>query len=329
LRANLPGWIWLPPPLVSGNTVSQGAPASLWKFLGGNPSNPTNWQSNDLDVSPDVLLQDLNRDRFPEVVLTSQFEPGTGDAGGVRAYQVRSTLNATNELMSFELQEAAVPTNSLNPHRLAAARFAWNKASSILVAHNDTPGLVWVFNNGSETSSTAPVAIIGAASVDTDPDGTDGPNGIPVYTAFPNSLITYTLTVINNTPNPLTNAVIDSLLPAAVTAEDLGGGTIVASRTSNYVRWTETVPANTAITKQFTARVRATAIVGSKIQPKNNIKFGTTNVSSLMPLVTLDEPITFALLSVNSDTDPTRGHCALRGKHHLPRASHQSRCHVN
>lgn len=293
------------PPLVSGNTVSQGAPASLWKFLGGDPSNPTNWQSNALDVSPDVLLQDLNRDRFPEVVLTSQFEPGTGDAGGVRAYQVRSTLNATNELMSFELQEAAVPTNTLNPHRLAAARFAWNKASSILVAHNDTPGLVWVFNNGSETSSTAPVAIIGAASVDTDPDGTDGPNGIPVYTAFPNSLITYTLTVINNTPNPLTNAVIDSLLPAAVTAEDLGGGTIVASRTSNYVRWTETVPANTAITKQFTARVRATAIVGSKIQPKNNIKFGTTNVSSLMPLVTLDEPITFALLSVNSDTDPT------------------------
>ncbi|MBL9145957.1 MAG: VCBS repeat-containing protein [Verrucomicrobiaceae bacterium] len=292
------------PPLVSGNTVSQGAPASLWKFLGGDPSNPANWQTNDLDAPSDVLLQDLNRDRFPEVVLTSQFEPGTGDAGGVRAYQVKSTLNATNQLTSFDLQEVAVPTNSLNPHRLAAARWALNKASSIIVAHNDSPGLVWIFNTGSETSSTAPVAIIGATTVDTDPDGTDGPNGIPVYTAFPTSLITYTLTIINNTASPLTNAVIDSLLPPAVTPEDLGGGTVVASSTSNYVRWTETVPANTSLTKQFTARVKSTALVASIIQPKNNIKYGTTNVSSYMPKVTVDEPITFALLSANSTSDP-------------------------
>lgn len=290
------------PSLVSGSTVSQGAPASLWKFLGGDPSNPTNWQSNEPDVSSDAMLQDLNRDRFPEVVLTSQFEPGTGDAGGVKAYQVKSTLSATNQLVSFELQEAAVPTNSLNPHRLAAARFALNKGSSVIVANNDSPGLVWIFNTGSETSSTAPVAIIGATTVDTDPDGTDGPNGIPVYTAFPNSLITYTLTVINNTASPLTNAVIDSLLPPAVTPEDLGGGTVVPSSTSNFVRWTETVPANTSLTKQFTARVKATALVASIIQPKNNIKYGTTNVSSYMPKVTIDEPITFELLSVKSDS---------------------------
>lgn len=269
-------------------------------LLGSGPFSA----SEDIFAS-DAILQDLNRDRFPEVILTSQFQPGTGDIGGVRGYQVKSTLSATNQLTSFELQEVAVPTNSLNPHRLAAARFALNKASSVIVAHNDTPGLVWVFNAGSETSSTAPVAIIGATSVDNDPDGSDGPNGIPVYTAYPNSLITYTLTITNNTANTLTNAVIDSLLPPTVTAEDLGGGTVIASGTSNFVRWTETVPANTSLTKQFTARVKATALVGSIIQPKNNIKYGTTNVSSVMPKVTLDEPIMFELLSVKSDSDAT------------------------
>ena len=250
----------------------------------------------------DVILRDLNNDRFPEMVVTSQFEPGTTASGGIRAFQFTPSLDATNQLTTLDFDEVIVATNVTNPHRLAAARFSGNRTYDIVVANNDaTTPIAWIANISRE--STAPVAIIGAASTDTDPEGTDGPNGTKTYTVYPNGLIEFSLTIINNTVSPLTNAVFDSLLPPTVTAEDLDGGTLVPSSTSKFIRWTETIPANTAITKHFTARMVATAVVGSIILPKNSLKYGSTTIYSYMPKVTLDEPITFELLSVKSDSD--------------------------
>lgn len=250
----------------------------------------------------DLMLRDFNKDRFPEIVLTSQFEPGTTTAGGVRAIKITPYLDATNQLTSFDQEETIVSTNITNPHRLTAARFSGNTTYDIVVANNDTTPIGWIVNTS--RTSTAPVAIIGAAATDTDPEGTEIANGAQAYTVYPNGLIEYSLTIINNTVNPLTNAMFDSLLPPVVTAEMLDGGTIVPSSTSNYIRWTETIPANTAITKHFTARMKPTAAVGSIVYPKNSLKYGTTTIYSYMPKVTLDEPITFALLSANSETDP-------------------------
>lgn len=264
----------------------------------------------------DVILAELNGDRFPEIVLTSQFQADLlpeddplnhpekipSRDPGIRAIQILPQLNAQNWLSSFEYQTVLrIDSNTANPHRLAAARFSGNKSYDIVLANNDVSlPVTWISNVSRE--STAPVAIIGGASTDTDPDGTEGPNGTETYTVFPNGVIEFSLTIINNTAAPLTNAVFDSLLPPTVNPEDLDGGTVVASGTSKYLRWTETIPANTAITKHFTARMLATAVVGAIILPKNSLKYGTTTVYSYMPKVTLDEPITFELLSVKSDS---------------------------
>ena len=252
----------------------------------------------------DVMLRDLNNDRFPEIVLTSQFEPGTTASGGIRAVRLTPSLDATNQLTSFDLDETIVATNIPNPHRMVAARFSGNRTFDIVLANdNATTPLAWIVNTSRE--SNAPVAIIGAASTDSDPEGTEIANGALAYTVFPSGLIEYSLTIINNTANPLTNAVFDSLLPPSVNIEDPSDGAIVVSGTSKYLRWTETIPANTAITKHFTARLLATAAVGAIIYPKNSLKYGTTTIYSYMPKVTLDEPISFELLSVNSETDAT------------------------
>lgn len=261
----------------------------------------------------DVILRDLNNDRFPEIIVTSPFEPSKPaevsppkpalPPYGIHALRITPYLNASNQLTTFDIDDVVVNTNIPNPHRLTAARFSANKTYDIVLANNDaTTPLAWIANTS--RASTAPVAIIGAASTDSDPEGTDGPNGTTLYTVFPNGLIEYSLTIINNTTSPLTNAVFDSLLPPSVAAEELDGGTLVPLSTSKFIRWTETIPANTAITKHFTARVLPTAIVGSIFLPKNTLKYGTTTLYSYMPKVTLDEPITFALLGVNSQSDP-------------------------
>lgn len=267
------------------------------------PLNEGPFAASPMSFGSDVILRDLNNDRFPEIVLTSPFEPGTTAAGGIHALQLTPYLDVANQLTSFDFEDVIVATNIPNSHRLAAARFSANKTYDIVLANNDaTTPLAWISNISRE--STAPVAIIGGASTDTDPEGTDGPNGTSTYTVFPNGLIEYSLTIINNTASPLTNAVFDSLLAPSVTVEDNGGGAVVPSSTSKYVRWTETIPANTAITKHFTARVLPTAVVGSIYLPKNSLKYGATTIYSYMPKVTLDEPITFELLSVKSDSSP-------------------------
>lgn len=271
------------------------------------------------DFASDVIFAEINKDRFPEVVVTSQFvadllldddpvnhpELIPSRDPGIRAYQIVPHLDTQNHLTYYDFQTVLrVDSNTANPHRLTAARYRANKDYDIVLASNDgTTPIAWISNMSG--APTAPVSIIGAASTDSDPDGTEGPNGATVYTVYPNGLIEYSLTIINNTASPLTNAIFDSLLPAAVTLEDAGGGTPVPSGTSSYVRWTETIPAETAITKHFTARVKPAAAVGSIIYPKNSLKYGTATVYSYMPKVTLDEPITFALLSVNSDSDAT------------------------
>jgi uncharacterized repeat protein (TIGR01451 family) len=268
----------------------------------------------------DVLVRDLTGDRFPELVFTSHFTadllPDDDPIGhpelipsrdpGVRVVQLAPILANNNLLSHYDITKVErIDTNTANPHRLALPRYGANKVPDIAVASTDaTTSLPWIANVFRQ--STALVSIEGGGVTDTDPDGTDAANGGLAYTVYPNGLIEYSLTITNNTTNPLTNAIFDSLLPPSVNIEDHGGGTVVSSGTSKFLRWTENIPANTSINKHFTARMLPTAVVGTTIiQPNNTLKYGTSTLTSLMSKVTLDEPITFALLSVNSETDAT------------------------
>ncbi len=278
------------------------------------------FSASEEDFTSDVLVRDLTGDRFPELVFTSHFTadlvPDDDPIGhpelipsrdpGVRVLQLAPILTTNNLLNYYNITKVErIDTNTMNPHRLALPRYGANKVPDIAVASTDaTTSLPWIANVYRE--STALVSIEGGTATDTDQDGTEIANGQRTYTVYPNGLIEYTLTITNNTAVPLTNAIFDSLLPPTVAAEDLDGGSLIASGTSKLIRWTETIPANASINKHFTARLLPTAAVGTTIiQPKNTLKYGTTTLTSTMPKVTLDEPITFALLSMNSETDPT------------------------
>ena len=266
----------------------------------------------------DVIIRDLNGDRFPEVIMTSQFQAdliGTDDPDnhpelipargpGIRALQFFPHLNAQNHLTQLDYQAVARVqiASTTNPHRLAAAPFSGNKLPDIWVAcDNSTTPFGWV-GNSSGSGSTAALAVIGGASTENDPDGSDGPNGSVTYFAYPGSYIDYQLTYINNTTSTLTNATLDCILPKYVTVETLDGGALITASTKQTMRWTLTIAAGETGTKNFRVRAQTNAKVGV-LRPQNILKAGTKTASSYMPNIAVDEPISFDLVSVQTDTD--------------------------
>lgn len=245
----------------------------------------------------DAMLLDMNGDRFPELVFTSQYEPvatGGTNPGGVRVFKLVPQLNNKNLLQSFDLTQVLFPTNVLNPQRVAAARFGGNAKRDIALSNNSNPNLQWIF--GSYTPSTKTLDIIPSVATAADPEGTAGDNGVRSYFEYPGGKIDYTLTCVNNTAAALTGATMESLVPASlqiIPGESDSGHTLVTSGTSKIIRWTENIPAGSSVVKRFRAQVLSTTKVATAITPTNTFKGGGKTATSTMPKVTIAEPLVF------------------------------------
>lgn len=239
-----------------------------------------------------VILQDLTGDRFPEIVLTSQFQPGTNGqpAGGVEVIRVTARLNEVNLMTHLNFTQSAFGTGVGNPHRLAAGRFGINEKRDILVANGGNPQLHWVFNV--YTPTTKPTDLQGGAYTSADLGGTAGPNGVYSYYGYAGSDIYYTVTYSNNTTTDLTNLVIESALPAELqlVSSDVGG-VVSGTGAARVIRWTETVEAYSAGVKNFRVKLAATVKTNASIAPKISLKQGTKIlVASTLPLVKVAAP---------------------------------------
>ncbi|MBL9114266.1 MAG: DUF11 domain-containing protein [Verrucomicrobiaceae bacterium] len=258
----------------------------------------------------DVMLMEMTNDRFPEMLFTNYYD------NSVKIIRFTPLLDTANFLTTLddgtgvpELDEInykpLLPPGESGPSRLAKGKYrSSSEVNSIAIAFGGSDTSRWDLVSY-KPKNTGQLAIIGGATTTNDPDGSEGANDQLEYFAYPTATIDYSLTVINNTANPLNNAVFDALLPKEVTITDNGGGTEVPSGTSKFLRWTETLPGLSVVTKTFKVTINSTAKPVIVIRPKLTAKAGAFTGSDYMPKVTVDEPISFDLVSVQSDTDIT------------------------
>ncbi|GEP42142.1 FG-GAP repeat domain-containing protein [Brevifollis gellanilyticus] len=241
------------------------------------------------DFNSDVLLQDLDGDRFPEIIVTSKFEPmppGGSRAGGIRAYKLTCQLSPTNTLQSFDLEQTVYATDAGNPHRLAPGRFSGNQRPDILLANASNPQLQWLFSN--YTPLSKPTDIAGGATTDSDATGVAGSNGIYSYTEYPGGGIGYSITCVNNTSSPLAGVTLESTLPAEFILQSNDLNAVVSGTgAARVIRWTTDVPADSAVVRNFRVNLSTTTKTPS-FSPKIQLKQGTkVLISAYMPLVKL------------------------------------------
>jgi uncharacterized repeat protein (TIGR01451 family) len=260
------------------------------------------------DFRSDVILSDVNGDRFPELILTSQFEappaPG-GQPGGVLVVRLDSRLDPSNALDGFEHFETVVPTNAGNPHRLATGRYGTTGRRDIVLANGSNPQLQWIRNRYSTLSK--PLEIQGGLYTESDPDGTALPNGVLTYSGYPGEFIDYTVSYANNTPNPLVNATIESVLPLSVEViahQSDSGHEVFQTRKNRLIRWTETIPAGGAGVKQFRVRILPATRINTAILPTNILKGGGKAATSIMPKLNVGLPLVFEFTSVSTGPNP-------------------------
>ncbi|HYF35985.1 MAG TPA: FG-GAP-like repeat-containing protein, partial [Prosthecobacter sp.] len=232
----------------------------------------------------DVILEDLNKDRLPELVFASHFD------SGIRAIQFMPWLNRQNQIYDFTTSFVATGA-AANPQRLTAARFGANSKKDIVVANGATNQLSWWFTM-SNIDSTKALDLVGGASTSSDPNGTAGINGALSYTAYTGDVINYSVTCINNTTNDLTGVTLECPLPKEVYFESADAG-----YTSHYtagvvtLRWTLDIPAGTSAVRSFAVEVNSSAKAKSTISTKMVLKQGTKSLfSSTLPAVKILAP---------------------------------------
>lgn len=267
------------------------------------------------NIPSDVLLQDLNNDRFPELLFTNYY------GNSVKIIRFTPLLDNQNFLTTLddgtgnpELDEQDyVPIVSSGPAPAGPSRLARGKLltssgiNSIAMAFSGSDSVCWEMNVTRASSKTYDIQ--GGAFTDSDPNGTDGANGIKQYDAHSGEKISYSLTCINNSATDLTGVFMDCTMPANVSlitdTTDAGWFYATVSGVKN-IRWTVNVPANSALVKNFNVRILS-GKVGSTITPTCNLRQGTTvKASAPMPKITIREPIDLKVTAV-SDFDPQAG----------------------
>lgn len=245
----------------------------------------------------DIMIRDFTNDRFPELVITSEFD------GGIRTVRLSFPLDANNLATYGHTTSIKTFPAAPHPQRLAAARYGANTKYDAVIAGADVHQVAWLSSNYTETVKS--YELVTGVSTDSDPNGSQTTSGAFAYTAFPNDIASYSFTYVNNTSTDLTNAVVECLLPA--TLEFAGGSpgcTLTTSGTSHYVRWTVNVPANSAGVETLRARVIPTT-PGTSLVPTATFKNGTAVLAkSVVPKITISEPLLFTL-AVSSDSDNT------------------------
>lgn len=253
----------------------------------------------------DAMLMDLNEDRFPEIVIATPFEGGTG---GVRAWRMNCELDNANLATFVSSYSFSYTTGAASPHRLASGRFQSSRADVLLASGHNPEAVQFVLSTYSPSSKT--YDLITGASTDSDANGSAGTNGVYSYSVDVGGVVTYSLHYVNNTTTAVTGGVVDCLLPANLNVESADAGhTIVPAGTSKYIRWTVDVPAGTSGVKTFSVRVLSGAS-GTKLALKGNFKRGTTSlVTKPMPVVALEEPLDLRVTTVTtSDALGQRAH---------------------
>lgn len=290
----------------------------LWQLLDSRGAAPLNanpfrrLSQGDLAASPtsfrsDVILQDLNGDRFPEAIFTNPFELGT-PMGGVRAVRITCQLDSSNVLSSFSTAAFGYPTGAPDPHRLAAGRFQSTRPDILLASGGSEP-VQWIFSTYTELNKTYDLAT--TAFTERDSTGTVDTNGLRVYETDIGGLVSYSISYVNNATTAITGGIVECVMPSTLSVESGDAGyTLGLTGSSKYIRWTQDIPAGSSGVRRFTARVGSGATADAAIIPTANMKKGTTVlVTKPMPKVVLRNPLELTVTAI-SDTDPKNGFTA-------------------
>ncbi len=296
------------------------------QLLGQSPASQTVME----DVPCDVMLMELNNDRFPEMLFTNYYEDS------VRVLRFTPLLDANNFLITLddgtgpdELNEqnyvpALLPgeivTTHTRPTRLAKGKYKTNAGvNSIAMSFASSNSVRWEESKYSTSIKTYEVQ--GGVTTDSDETGVDSGNGAFSYTAFSGEKIHYSMTFINNsgtspstgTATNLTGVFLDCVLPTNVsistdTTINTDWTTVTISGVK-YIRYIVDVPAGTSVTKQFDVKILS-GVIGSVIAPTAYLHNGLPSIAStVMPKVTLKEPIQFRN-TVESQSDNSGGDTA-------------------
>lgn len=270
------------------------------------------------DIPCDVLLQDLNDDRFPEILLTNYY------GNSVKIIRFTPLLNEFNLLTTLddgtgnpELDEqdyVPVPATGdsayTGPSRLARGKLYSNaKINSIAMAFAGSDKVCWEINTTRASSKSYQVQ--GGTVTDSDAVGTEGANGLRTYSAFIGEQFTTTLTAINNSANALNNVFLDVAYPPNCSIDTSftdPGWAPVTIGSVKYVRWTVSIPANNVVTKNFRMKI-LTGTVGTTIAQTAYLRSASTLSTDAMPKVTIKDPVKFTV-TVESQSDNSGGDTA-------------------
>lgn len=281
-------------------------------LVGQSPTSTSTAQN----FPSDVLLQDLNQDHFPEIIVTNFF------GNSLQATRFTPRLDSTNQVVSFEIDSLNyVPVPDFpDPAYTQPSRLAWGNPfpassaslGSIGVTFSGSDRTMW--NENISRPSTKVAEVIGGSETDSDKNGVDGDNGIMAYTAFVGENITSTLTCINNTDADMTGRFLDVTMPpncSLDTGYTDSGSSFATISGIKYLRWTVTVPAHSVVVKNFRLTILS-GTIGSPITSKCYLRNGTVPVpvaSAAMPKVTLKDPVQFRN-TVETQSDSSGGDTA-------------------
>lgn len=244
----------------------------------------------------DVIIRDYTGDRFPEIVMTSEY------GAGVRTVRMNVPLDNQNHRTYGFTTSVRDFATAEHPQRLCAGKLNGATKDGLVVAGDAALNkITWLSN--AFTHSVKANDIVGGAATDSDATGSPNGTGGFTYTVFPNGQINYSLTYVNNTATAITGATVECLLPATLGfISGSAGSTVTTSGTSHYVRWTVDIPANSAGVVTFTTQV-LTSTLGTAIAPVASLKkVAVALATTTLPKVTVLEPLRFTL-GVVSDSD--------------------------
>ena len=252
-------------------------------------------------LKADVILEDLNEDGFPEIVMTQA-------SGGIRASFFASRLDSTNTLLSFIVTDITYDNALTHPQRLAAGRPPGSAKRELLLGTGDTKQIAWVRHSYAPSIKT--YDLLAGATTDSDTEGTLGANGIYSYEVDVGGVINYSLTYVNNTATTIVGGVIDCIIPPwlLLVSRDAGSVTTLKA-TSTYLSWTQDIPAGSSGTKHFSVRVLS-GKADSLLSMDGFLRRGATQlVRTAMPKIVLIEPLDLRVaVLTDSDSGGQRAH---------------------
>lgn len=283
-----------------------------------------------IDVSSsDVMLMELNNDRFPEMLFTDYYH------NSVKIIHFSPLLGAGNFLTTLddgggrpELDELDYlkPADGVTPVLVGPCRLAKGKhktssgINSLAIAFTGSNHVRW--DENVTRASTKTYDLQGGTVTDYDSVGTEGANGLRTYNSFVGEYFTNTITAINNSASPLTSVFLDITMPTNCSIDTSFADVIVPEGDPTpasswffvtisgvkYLRWVVTVPANDVVIRTFRLKI-LNGTIGSLIAPTAYLRNAATLASAPMPKVLMSDPVQFRA-TVETESDNSGGDTA-------------------